>query len=159
MWDAAGSLLDLSEYRKNSNPPKPKFIECCVVDFKDAFHTLHTLREEWPFVMVRGLTRWVVFLWAAFGLTSHIFCGDTLLHLQRELRQSMVAPRELRMQVYVGNPILNAAGSRTAPLHSCNSVVGGSELQPELEKGPGPRVERTGGEFNQPQGGVTVQLA
>ena len=33
-----------------------------VVDFKDAFCTLHTLREEWPFVVVRGLTRCVVLL-------------------------------------------------------------------------------------------------
>ena len=55
----------------------------------------------------------------------------------------MVAPRELRMQVYVDNPILNAAGSRTAPLHSCTSVVGGSELWPELEEGPEGPESRT----------------
>ena len=35
------------------------FIECCVVDFKDAFYTLHTLQEEWPFVVVRGLPKTV----------------------------------------------------------------------------------------------------
>ena len=51
-----------------------------------------------------------MFLWIAFGLTSHLV--KTLLHLQRDFAKLMVALRDLRMQVHVDDPILMAAGSR-----------------------------------------------
>ena len=70
-------LLDLVEHRQPSHVTSRNvwssleandtrhFIEACVVDFKDGLYTHHAPREEWLFVVVRGLTRWVVFLCVA----------------------------------------------------------------------------------------------
>ena len=80
MWDAAESLLEVSEYRHPSHETRwnvwsssetndaRHFLEFCLVDFKEAFFTLDILQEELAFVVVRGLTRWVVFLCVAFWL-------------------------------------------------------------------------------------------
>ena len=125
----------------------------CVVDFKDAFYTLHTLREEWPF--------WVVFLCVAFGLKSGLFLWGRAA-LAARFAQSLVALLELRMQEYVDDPMIIAAGSREQRLRLLTVVLlFWAALSFDLcwkKSQKGPTVEWMGGELCLLQQEVAVQL-
>ena len=78
------------------------FIECCIVDFKDAFYTPHPSRGMAS--CFGGITQWVVFLCVAFFLTSGPLLWGRFAASVARFAQSLMARWELGMQVYVDDP-------------------------------------------------------
>ena len=103
--------------------------------------TPHSAKGMPFFIVVGGLTGWVVFLCVAFGFAFGPLLWGRLAAFSARLSQSLVAPSLLKRQVYVDdNHRGRFSRAKTATLHGCASVLG-SWLRPELEARP----ERTDG--------------
>jgi hypothetical protein len=114
--DAAESILDLWESIPEPygrlDDPESRSVELCVLDFKDAFYTLFTHRSEWKYVVATGLLAWYSFKCVAFGLACGPLLWGRLAALAARLAQAIFFPQELRMQVFVDDPVIAVAGTR-----------------------------------------------
>ena len=127
------------------------FIELCVVDFKDAFCTLNSWRR-----MALCCGTWSHSMECCLGLTSGFLVWRRLAaNATRFAQFSLVAPWWLRMQVYVGDPILIAAGSREQRLRLFIIVL---PLKAALVFDLSWKGEWSGGEFSLLREEVAMQL-
>ena len=113
-----------------------------------------------------GLLLWYAVLldgWCSsvFLLACHmdLFCGGRLAAFAARFAQSIVAPWEVKMQVFGDDPILIAFGQRLRLVAVVLLIWAALGFDLSCKNGQkGPRVEWIGGEFSLLQDGVAVQL-
>ena len=126
--DAVDSALDLSESLQAAaglganNWMAPQVAksknadmigEFMVVDFEDAFYTLKLRPEERKYVVASGTNFWVAYNSVAFGLACGPLLWGRLAAFAGRSGQALFAPDELRLQIYVDDPIAAVIGKST----------------------------------------------
>ena len=134
-----------------------------VIDFEDAFYAMKLRPEERKFVVARGIDSWFVFRSVAFGIASGpILWGRTAAFGSR-IGQCMFAPWELRLQVYVDDPLAAVTGNTSHARASrfCLLLLFWAALGFRLAWARGQRghrVESIGAELYIREAGIEVRL-
>ena len=165
--DAAESILDLWESVPDPSvdlsDPTMRSVELCIFDFKDAFYPLFTHSSEWKYVVADGLLAGFSFKFVAFGLACGPLLWGRLAALAARLAQAVFLPKELRMQVFVDDPVIAVAGMLKerrdlfTMLVLLWAILG---FSPSWKKGQlGAKVEWMVAELSLLPGGVKVSLS
>ena len=143
--------------------PEPSVLEFCVIDFKDAFYTLHTKANEQKYTIIGVAKWWLVFLRLCFGLACAPLIWGRVAAAASRLGQAMFNSWELRIQVYVDDPAIAVAGNtrqerarRVALLLLLWTVLG---MDISWSKGQfGPSVQWIGAQITAQPKSVEVEL-
>ena len=158
MWDTVESLLDLLEYRQHSLQTRWNvwlscdsndaryFLEFRVVDFMDAFCTLHTLRRGMSFCCGSWSHSMGGVSLCCFWLDVWTFRRSASLHLHWHLPVTggpLGAP-DASFAWTIRYSSRQVLASKDCDSHCCASALGSSGLRPELEEGPERPQSRVG---------------
>ena len=162
MSDYAESVLDLLEEHLGEHM-KEFSTELFVIDFSDAFYTMHLAEEDRKHVVIKGTRSWFVFKCVAFGLACGPVLWGRLAAAGGRLAQAVFAPTELRFQTYVDDPA-GAVWARTREERTILITIFLLTFQVmgfkfSWKKGQrGRKVDWIGGEFAIEPGMLTTKL-
>ena len=156
--DLVESILDLWEGRAHSQAE----VEMLVVDIVDAFLNLKIAEEERAYAVVTNEDEYFAYSGVPFGLASAPLLWGRVAAWLGRAGQAVSEPDQLRMQVYVDDPILAAIGDMPSRDRAFARVIllwlalGVKLNWPKATLGTS--VEWIGAEYSARKGTVTAKI-
>lgn len=156
--DLVQAILDLWEGNSQSQAQ----VEMLVVDIVDAFLNLKVAEEERAYAIVTDENEYFAYSGVPFGLASAPLLWGRVAAWLGRAGQAVSEPNQLRMQVYVDDPILAAIGDQATRNRAFARVIllwlalGVRLNWPKATLGTS--VEWIGAEYSTTQGTVTASI-